>query len=90
MELIQVFKKLFKIGMFNPKNFGFYGKQIGISTDTLITKPVNVYLYGNNGLKRAVILSNSAKFIMKKTPEHRMVCMCQQEIMRGLLELHIG
>lgn len=66
MELIQVLKKIFKVGMYNPKNFGYYGKQIGISTDTLITKPGNVYLYGNNGLKRAVILSNSAKFIMKK------------------------
>lgn len=66
MELIQVIKKLFKIGMFNPKNYGYYGNKVGISSDTLITKPGNVYLYGNNGLKRAVILSNSAKFIMKK------------------------
>lgn len=69
IELIQIIKRLFKIGMFNPKNYGYYGNKIGISTDTLITKPNNVYLYGNNGLKRAVILSNSAKFIMKKNSE---------------------
>ena len=66
MELIQYLKKIMKVGMFNPKNYGCYGKKVGISTDTIITKPNNVYLHGNNGLKRAVILSNSAKFIMKK------------------------
>lgn len=66
MELIQVIKKIFKTGMFNPKNYGFYGQNTSISLDTLITKPNNVYLYGNNFLKSAIVLSNSGKFIMKK------------------------
>lgn len=66
MELIQVFKKIFRIGMFNPKNYGYYGERIGISSDTIVSKPANVYLYGNNGLKKAVVLSNSGKFVMKK------------------------
>lgn len=66
MELIQAIKKLLRIGMFNPKNYGFYGQNTSISLDTLITKPNNVYLYGNNFLKRAIVLSNSGKFIMKK------------------------
>ena len=66
MELIQCIKKLFRIGMFNPKNYGYYGERVGVSSDTLITIPSNVYLYGNNGLKKAIILSNSGKFVMKK------------------------
>lgn len=66
MELIQVLKKILKIGMFNPKNYGFYGERVGISSDSIVSKPANVYLYGNNGLKKAVVLSNSGKFVMKK------------------------
>ena len=66
MEFTQVIKKIFKIGMFNPKNYGYYGERVGISLDTKITVPKNVYLYGNNGLKNAIILSNSGKFVMKK------------------------
>lgn len=66
MVLIQCIKKLFKIGMFNPKNYGYFGERVGVSSDTIITIPSNVFLYGNNGLKRAIILSNSGKFVMKK------------------------
>ena len=66
MELIQIFKKLFKIGMFNPKNYGYFGERVGVSSDTIITIPSNVFLYGNNSLKRAIILSNSGKFVMKR------------------------
>lgn len=66
MELIQIFKKIFKMGMFNPKNYGYWGENTSISLDTKITIPQNVYLFGNNFLKRAVILSNSGQFIMKK------------------------
>lgn len=66
MELIQIFKKLFKIGMFNPKNYGYFGERVGVSSDTIITKPSNVFLYGNNSIKKSVVLSNSGKFIMKK------------------------
>lgn len=59
-------QKLLKIGMFNPKNYGFWGERIGISSDTIITSPKNVYLYGNNGLKRAIVMTTNAKFVMKK------------------------
>lgn len=59
-------KKKFKIGMFNPKNYAYYGKNVVISTDSIITVPKNVTFEGDNIVKSAIILSNSAKFIMKK------------------------
>lgn len=59
-------QKLLKIGMFNRNNYGYWGEQVGISSDTIITNPKNVFFYGNNGLKRAVIMTTNARFIMKK------------------------
>ncbi len=52
--------------MFNPKNYGLWGDNVAISLDSKITKPQNVYFYGNNSIKSAIILSNSAKVILKK------------------------
>lgn len=66
MRPLNFIRKILKVGMFNPRNYGAYGEKVYISSDTVITKPENVYLYGNNGLKAAVILSNSARFVMKK------------------------
>lgn len=67
LEIINVFKKLFKIGKFNPKNYGYFGDSVSISLNTIITNPHNVYLYGNNGLKHAIILSGKrGKVIFKK------------------------
>ena len=66
LEIVNVFKKLFKIGKFNPKNYGYYGDSVGISLNTIITNPRNVFLYGNNGLKHAVVLSGGGKVIFKK------------------------
>lgn len=66
LEIINVIKKIFKIGKFNPKNYGYYGESVGISLNTIITNPHNVYLYGNNGLKHAVVLSGRGKVVFKK------------------------
>ena len=66
LELINIFKKLFKIGKFNPKNYGYFGDSVGISLNTIISNPRNVYLYGNNGLKHAVVLSGRGRVIFKK------------------------
>lgn len=66
MELINIFKKIFKVGKFNPKNYGYYGDKVWVSLNTIITNPNNVYLYGNNGLKHAVILSGRGKVVFKK------------------------
>ena len=66
LEIINVIKKIFKIGKFNPKNYGYFGESVGISLNTIISNPHNVYLYGNNGLKYAVILSGRGKVVFKK------------------------
>lgn len=66
LELINIFKKLFKVGKFNPKNYGYFGDSVGISLNTIISNPRNVYLYGNNGLKHAIILSGRGRVIFKK------------------------
>lgn len=66
MEIISIFKKLLKIGIFNPRNYGYYGDNIYISVNTIITNPSNVYLHGNNGLKYAVVLSGRGKVVFKK------------------------
>lgn len=42
------------------------GKDVSISTYSFFSNPKNVYLYGNNGLKSAIILTTNARFIMKK------------------------
>ncbi len=66
LEIINIFKKLFRVGKFNPKNFGYFGDKVGISLNTIITNPQNVYLYGNNGLKHAIVLSGRGKVVFKR------------------------
>lgn len=66
MSLIKKIQKKFKLGIFDPKKYGYYGDRVYISSNTIITKPQNVYLYGNNGLKYAIVLSGNAKVVFKK------------------------
>lgn len=66
MIVLNTIKKALRIGMFNPSNYGYYGDKIGISSNSIITNPKNVYFYGNNGIKHAVILSGNGKVIFKK------------------------
>lgn len=48
------------------RSFGFYGKKIDMTPPIYISNPQNVFLYGNNGLGDAIILTTNAKFVMKE------------------------
>lgn len=47
------------------KKFGYFGDNIQLTPPLIITNPENVYLYGDNGLNNAYIMTTNAKFIMK-------------------------
>ncbi len=66
MYLLKRIQRKLKIGPFNPNKFGYLGDNITLDTENIISNPENVYLFGNNGLKRAIILTTNAKFVMKK------------------------
>lgn len=65
-KIVKRIKKILLISCYKPDDFGFLGKDVSISTDSFLSNPKNVYLYGNNGLKSAIILTTNARFIMKK------------------------
>lgn len=46
--------------------FGFYGEDIDLTPPITFSNPENVFLFGNNGLGDAIILTANAKFVMKK------------------------
>lgn len=66
MEFYQRLLRRLGLGRFNPKRWGYLGEGITLDVNNIISNPENVYLYGNNGLKQATILTTNAKFIMKK------------------------
>lgn len=47
------------------KDFGYFGENVNLIPPMYISHPKNVYLYGDNGLNQANILTKNAKFIMK-------------------------
>ena len=47
------------------KRFGYIADDVTLIPPIFISNPENVYLYGNNGLNNASILTTKAKFIMK-------------------------
>ena len=47
------------------KKFGFIADDVNLIPPIFISNPENVYLYGDNGLNNASILTTHAKFIMK-------------------------
>lgn len=49
----------------SKRKFGYYGKDVILTPPLIITNPENVYLYGDNGLSNANIMTTHAKFIMK-------------------------
>lgn len=49
----------------SKSKFGYIADDVFINPPTFISNPRNVYLYGNNGLNHATILTTHAKFIMK-------------------------
>lgn len=48
------------------RKFGYIAEDVVITPPLSISNPQNVYLYGNNGLNHATLLTTNAKFIMKK------------------------
>lgn len=46
-------------------DFGYIADDVSIISPTFISNPKNVFLYGNNGLNNAMILTTNAKFVMK-------------------------
>lgn len=46
--------------------FGFLGQNVMLTPPLFFSNPKNVFLYGNNGLNHATLLTTHAKFIMKK------------------------
>lgn len=47
------------------KAFGYIGEKVSLTPPLEISKPKNVFLYGDNGLSDAIILTTNARFIMK-------------------------
>lgn len=53
------------IGSCNRKQFGYVADDVSLIPPIRIDKPQNVFLYGDNGLNNAIIMTTNAKFIMK-------------------------
>ena len=66
VKIINRIKRILQVNCYKPDDFGYFGKNVYISNDSFLSNPKNIYLYGNNGLKRAIILTTNARFIMKK------------------------
>ena len=45
--------------------FGFVGDHVTLGPPLVLSKPSNIYLYGDNGIKNAIIYTNNACFVMK-------------------------
>ncbi|WFE83581.1 DapH/DapD/GlmU-related protein [Parabacteroides chongii] len=50
---------------YSKKSFGFCGEDVMLNPPLWFSNPKNVFLYGDNGLTNANILTANAKFIMK-------------------------
>ncbi len=48
------------------KSFGYIADDVLITPPLSVSNPKNVFLYGNNGLNHATLLTTNARFIMKK------------------------
>lgn len=53
------------IGNLKHSRFGYIGENVTLTPPLRIANPKNVYLYGDNGLGNANIMTVNAKFIMK-------------------------
>ncbi len=49
----------------NRRDFGYIAKDVFLSPPISISNPKNVFLYGDNGLTNASIMTTNARFIMK-------------------------
>ena len=55
----------FYVSNLDRSKFGYIADDVTLSPPLIITHPENIFLYGDNGIKRATINADSAKFIMK-------------------------
>ena len=53
------------IGNLKHSRFGYIGENVTLTPPLRIANPKNVYLYGDNGIGNANIMTVNAKFIMK-------------------------
>lgn len=51
---------------FSRKKFGFIGENVSLNPPLSLSNTRNIYLYGDNKIDNAVILTTNAKFIMKE------------------------
>ena len=55
----------FYVSNLDRSKFGYIADDVTLSPPLILTHPENIFLYGDNGIKRATINADSAKFIMK-------------------------
>lgn len=53
------------IACLDRSQFGYIDDSVTLMPPLIFSNPSNVFLYGDNGLKNAIIYTNNAKFIMK-------------------------
>lgn len=61
--LISFYREYFGV---RRSKFGYIADNVTLIPPLFIANPKNVFLYGNNGLNHATLLTTNAKFIMKK------------------------
>ena len=61
--LISLYKEYFGV---RRQGFGYIADNVILTPPLFLSNPKNVFLYGNNGLNHATLLTTNAKFIMKK------------------------
>ena len=76
MSVISKIKKIPRVrGLFSlykeylgikRNNFGYIANDVTLIPPLCLSNPRNVFLYGNNGLNHAILLTTNAKFIMRK------------------------
>lgn len=50
---------------YSRKKLGYCGENVTFTPPIMLTNPKNIYLYGDNGLSNAYIMTTNARFIMK-------------------------
>ena len=50
---------------YSRKKFGYCGENVSLTPPLAFSNPKNIYLYGDNGLSNAYIMTTNARFIMK-------------------------
>jgi len=51
---------------YSKRSLGYCGSNVSLTPPLLFSNPKNIFLYGDNGLTNASILTTNARFIMKE------------------------